>query len=175
MSDKNNLRDKISPKAITALIMEKANRSNAPDFIKEAYVRVFDNKNLLTEDWVKRINKWAEDTVTSMTVDEPNIPLEVGSAASIGPLKIIKKIRRHSNKHPVSLYGGAEKFIDCIGVDDTGWKFWFRVYRLKSELESGVTTWPKKGSYVILKKAKIREVKTGITFLSSVREIINVD
>lgn len=162
---------KVSPKAITALIMEKSSDEKTSDFVKEACVRVFEKPALLSDEWIKRINRWAEDTVDSMSLDEETSTAKKGdNIKRLGPLKVVKKIKRYSKSKK---YWG-EKFMDFIAEDEHGWKFWFRVHIATRDLKKGLKTFPRKGSYVVLKNVRVNENQTGITFLRFTNDVIEL-
>ena len=170
MSDKESLKMKITSKAIAALIMEEANKSRSASFVKEAYTRVFTEDKLLTEDWVKRINNWAISVMEDSALDDSNVP-EADTFSDLGPLKIIKKIRRNSKK-----VDGRSSFrsLDYIAVDKTGWKFWFRMHIRVVELTKGELSFPKYNSYVLIKDAQIKENKVGISFVGFYKDVIQI-
>lgn len=168
MPKKKDLRKKINPKAISALIMEDASRLDAPEFIKKAYYLVFTNPDKLTDEWVKRINNWAKRTVKDMSLDSSFEPPERGAVlCDVGPLTIKKKISRHSKKE---IWPG-EKFFDYIAVDENGWKYWFRLFRSTRDIAAKKAFFPKRSQKILIKRARVRENRTGITFLAQVREI----
>jgi hypothetical protein len=168
MSQKNDLRKKINPKAISALIMEDSSRSGAPDFIKKAYNLVFVNPDKLTDEWVKRINRWAKNTVKDMSLDsEFETPKKGAVLSNLGPLTIKKMIMRHSKKETWS----GERFFDYIAVDENGWKYWFRLFRYTRDLDAKKAFFPRRGQKILIESARVRENRTGITFLAQVRDV----
>lgn len=168
MSQKEDLRKKISPKAISALIMEDASRTDAPDFLRRAYNLVFVSPDKLTEEWVKRINRWAKNTVKDMSLDsEFTTPEEGEVLLNLGPLTIKKVIKRRSNQKTFS----GERFFDYVVVDENGWKYWFRLFRHNSDLQTKKAAFPLRGQKILIESARVRENRTGITFLAQVRQI----
>ena len=132
------------PLLTARMVEEKKANKRQSEFVLSAYSILSYRPEHLTAKWVQDINKWCDDILTGMSLEDP-AGVVIGDAIIANNVTVVK---RRSKK-----YGG---FPALITQRDDGWKLWM--------------VWPKAFDFEVKDKVNItgtvRDIQDGMIFLT---------
>ena len=146
-------KSKLHPMSYSLLALN-ASGDRPSEWISDTFNVLNNRPHTLSEKWINSINKWTEQMVSAMSLDEPDIP--EGERVPLGPYKIMKILPpKMDTEYPT---------FAIMSVDDRGWKWYFKTSKASSI---------KEGEYIRF-VATISAHKEGITFLKRASKIESV-
>jgi len=134
---------RLHPMAPSLIILKSKDTPNSV-FLRSALNMIEHSPESLTDKWIKDINNWCEEMLTSMALDEKS-NIKIGSRVRITNATVIK---RRAKTYP--------QFPAIIVKDSDGWKYWMispNAFNFKVGEKVTIT-------------GSVRDIKDGMVFLT---------